>query len=108
MREKKVPERFFKLMARQFAALSDPTRLAVIHTLMKRGEQNVTQLSEQTGRSHQVLSKHLRLLREMGIVSRRKQGMQVFYKIDNLLTEKLCKIVCESLLKELEADKDAC
>ena len=98
----KIPRRFLEMMARRFATLADPTRLEIIHCLMKRGEQNVTQIVEATGHTYPNVSKHLRHLRDAKLVARRKEGLQVFYRLEDPLIEKLCKLVCESLLDEFE------
>ena len=104
MREK-IPRRFLELMAGRFATLADPTRLEIIHCLMKGGEQNVTRIVEVTGQTPQNVSKHLRHLRDAELVARRKEGLQVFYRLDDPLIEKLCKLVCESLLDEFESEE---
>ena len=100
----KIPKRFLEMMAGRFATLADPTRLEVIHCLMRCGEQNVTQIVEATGHNHPNVSKHLRHLRDAELVSRRKEGLQVFYKLNDPLIEKLCKLVCESLLEDFESE----
>ena len=102
----KIPERFLKIMANRFATLADPTRLEIIQCLMTGGEQNVTQIVETTGNSPSNVSKHLRHLRDNGLVARRRQGLQAFYRLDDLLTEKLCKLVCESLLDAFDLDTE--
>lgn len=96
--------RFYEAMAERFGVLADPTRLAVIHCLMKGGEHNVTALVDATGYDHSKVSKHLRVLRDAGLVARRKEGLQVFYTLDDPLVETLCRAVCESLLDQFEAD----
>lgn len=101
----KIPRKFLEIMARRFATLADPTRLEIIHILMKGGEQNVTQIVEATGHTHPNVSKHLRHLRDAELVARRKEGLQVYYKLNDPLIEKLCKLVCESLLDEFEAEE---
>jgi ArsR family transcriptional regulator len=93
------------MMAGRFAVLADPTRLAIIHSLMRGSEQNVTRIVKTTGHTHQNVSKHLRHLRDAGLVARRKEGLQVFYRLDAPLVEKLCQLVCESLLEEFEAEE---
>lgn len=98
----KIPRRFVEMMAARFATLADPARLEIIHCLMKGGEQNVTRIVEATGQPHPNVSKHLRHLRDAEMVARRKEGLQVYYKLDDPLIEKLCKLVCESLLEEFE------
>ena len=100
----KIPTRFLEMMAGRFATLADPTRLEVIHCLMRGGEQNVTQIVEATGHTHPNVSKHLRRLRDAELVVRRKEGLQVFYKFNDPLIEKLCKLVCESLLEDFESE----
>lgn len=96
--------RFYKAMAERFGVLADPTRLAIIHCLMTGGEQNVTAVVEATGYDHSKVSKHLRVLRDAGLVGRRKEGQQVFYTLSDPLVEKLCRAVCESLMAEFEPD----
>ena len=103
MREK-IPRRFLELMAGRFATLADPTRLEIIHCLMG-GEQSVTRIVEATGQTHPNVSKHLRHLRDAELVARRKEGLQVFYRLDDPLIEKLCKLVCVSLLEEFESEE---
>lgn len=97
-------ERFYRLMADRFGVMADPTRLAVIHRLMTGGEQNVGAIVEATGHDHPKVSKHLRVLREAGLVGRRKDGLQVFYRLSDPLVEKLCQMACEALLAEFELD----
>ena len=111
MRKKKpIPEKFLAVMADRFGALADGTRLAILQCLMHDGERNVTHIVAATGRSAANVSKHLRHLRDRGLVARRKDGLQVYYRLDDPVVEKLCHLVCESLLDELgeEFGADPC
>lgn len=56
-----------------FAALSDPTRRAILEKLAK-GEATVTDLSEPFDMSLPAISKHLRILEEAGFLIRQKEG----------------------------------
>lgn len=94
-----IPDEFLDLMAEKFRMLADSTRLAILRTLMQ-GERNVTQVVEETGRNQANVSKHLKLLADAGLVSRRKEGLQVFYKLDDPLVEGLCKLVCATIVQE--------
>jgi DNA-binding transcriptional ArsR family regulator len=94
-----IPDDFLDLMAEKFRMLSDSTRLAILRSLMG-GERNVTQVVEETGRNQANVSKHLKMLAEAGLVARRKEGLQVFYKLDDPLVEKLCKLVCDTIVEE--------
>src|SRR5262249_5889002 len=98
-----TPDEFLDLMAGKFRMLADPTRLAILRTLM-RGERNVTRVVEETGRNQANVSKHLKMLAEAGLVGRRKEGLQVFYTLDDPLVEKLCKLVCETVVQEARKD----
>ncbi|HKI18415.1 MAG TPA: metalloregulator ArsR/SmtB family transcription factor [Isosphaeraceae bacterium] len=98
-----IPDEFLDLMAEKFRMLADSTRLAILRALMG-GERNVTQVVEETGRNQANVSKHLKMLAEAGLVSRRKEGLQVLYKLDDPLVERLCKLVCETIVQEAEED----
>jgi ArsR family transcriptional regulator len=43
-------------------------------------------------------------LLEAGLVSRRKEGLQVFYRIGDPMVEELCSLVCRNILRDLEHD----
>jgi DNA-binding transcriptional ArsR family regulator len=98
-----IPDEFLDLMAEKFRMLSDPTRLAILRSLMA-GERNVTQVVEETGRNQANVSKHLKMLAEVGLVARRKEGLQVFYALDDPLVERLCKLVCETIVAEVQQE----
>ena len=98
-----IPDEFLDMMAEKFRMLADSTRLAILRALMQ-SERNVTQVVEETGRSQANVSKHLKMLAEAGLVSRRKEGLQVFYKLDDPLVERLCKLVCETIVEEARGE----
>ena len=96
-----IPDELLELTARKFQMLGDPTRLAILRVLMG-GERSVGQVVEETGRGHANVSKHLKMLAESGLVRRRKEGLQVFYSVGDPLVENLCKLVCASILRQVE------
>jgi DNA-binding transcriptional ArsR family regulator len=98
-----IPDEFLDLMAEKFRMLADPTRLAILRTLMA-GERNVSQVIVETGRSQANVSKHLKMLAEAGLVGRRKEGLQVFYKLADPLVERLCRLVCETIAEEARGE----
>jgi DNA-binding transcriptional ArsR family regulator len=55
---------------------------------------------EETGRNQANVSKHLKMLSEAGLVARRKEGLQVFYNLDDPLVERLGyrPYSCENML----------
>ncbi|RUL86283.1 ArsR/SmtB family transcription factor [Tautonia sociabilis] len=98
-----IPDEFLDLMAEKFRMLADPTRLAILRALMG-GERNVSRVVEETGRNQANVSKHLKMLADAGLVARRKEGLQVFYRVDDPLVERLCKLVCETIVQEAEQE----
>ena len=98
-----IPDEFLDLMAEKFRMLADPTRLAILRSLMA-GERNVSQVIDETGRNQANVSKHLKMLAEAGLVARRKEGLQVFYKLSDPLIERLCKLVCEAIVEEARGE----
>ena len=69
-------------LASLFEALSDPTRLRIIATLIE-GEMNVGDLVKSIGLSKSAVSHQLRGLRDKRLVRSRKQGRQVFVCLDD-------------------------
>lgn len=64
-----------------FNAIAEPRRREIL-TLLRAGERPVTELSQQLGMSQPGASKHLRVLREVGLVRDRKAGKQRVYGLD--------------------------
>ena len=62
-----------------FKTLSDPTRRAIFERLCREGEKTVTALTAHAGVSQPVVSKHLGLLKQAGLVSDRHEGRQTHY-----------------------------
>jgi DNA-binding transcriptional ArsR family regulator len=62
-----------------FRALSDPTRRAIFEHLCGEGDQTVAALTTRAGVSQPVVSKHLRMLKEAGLVHGRPDGRQTHY-----------------------------
>lgn len=60
-------------LARTFGALADPTRVAIVGRLA-RGDATVKELTEPFDLTQQAVSRHLRVLEEAGLVSRRKEA----------------------------------
>jgi len=96
-----LPDDLLELMAVKFQMLADPTRLAILRALME-GEKSVGQVVTETGRGQANVSKHLKLLADSGLVCRRKEGLQVYYRLDDPLVEQLCTLVCSSIRGEVE------
>src|SRR5688572_18390814 len=64
-----------------YFAIADPTRRALLLRLAREGERNVTELLEPFAISQPAVSKHLRVLREAGLVRARRKGRLSVYEI---------------------------
>jgi len=62
-----------------FKTLADPTRRAIFERLCRKGEQTVVALTMQAGVSQPAVSKHLRVLKQAGLVLDRHEGRQTHY-----------------------------
>ena len=66
--------------AEVFKALGHADRLRIVEELGE-GERCVCELVESVGSSWSTVSRHLSVLRDAGVVSDEKRGLQVFYKL---------------------------
>jgi DNA-binding transcriptional ArsR family regulator len=94
------------LVAMRFKALSEPLRLRILHTL-KAGEHSVTEITEAVGSTQPNISKHLKMLRDAGLLRRRQAGNTVYYSIMDHTIFALCEVVCSSLYERLAAQASA-
>jgi DNA-binding transcriptional ArsR family regulator len=65
-----------------WSAIGDPSRRRVLDLVVRNGEVSASWLAGQVPFSRQAVSKHLVVLEEAGLVSRRKQGREVLYQVD--------------------------
>lgn len=65
-----------------FRSLADPTRRAIFERLCREGEITVGALTAGAGVSQPVVSKHLGILKQAGLVSDRHQGRNTHYSAD--------------------------
>jgi DNA-binding transcriptional ArsR family regulator len=66
-----------------FSALSDATRFSIVEQLMESGELPVGDLIDGKGMSGAAISRHLKVLREAGLVQQRVHGTQRMYSIQS-------------------------
>jgi DNA-binding transcriptional ArsR family regulator len=78
-----------------FRVLGEPTRLRLLLVLAARGEAPVGALVEATGQSYATTSNHLVQLRLTGVVTPRREGKRVYYRISSPLAAALLRQVCE-------------
>lgn len=90
-----IPPRGLELMAARFRALGEASRLKLL-LAVRQGEKNVTELIAATGLNQANVSKHLKILADANILSRRRDGINIYYSVSNqnvyeLLTGSACR-----------------
>jgi DNA-binding transcriptional ArsR family regulator len=63
-----------------FTAIAHPVRRAILDRLTE-GEKPVAQLAGRFGMTRPAISQHLRILREVGVVSEERHGRQHYYRL---------------------------
>jgi DNA-binding transcriptional ArsR family regulator len=104
-----IPMDLAELIAARLRVIGDANRIRILDQL-RDGELSVAQLTERLGTSQQNTSKHLGVLLQAGIVSRRKEGTTAWYAVADPGVYALCEDVCgglQSQLAELSALVDA-
>ena len=92
-------ERVFELAAELFRVMSAPMRLKIISSLCN-GEKNVGQLLEEIDTTQPNMSQHLTTLYQAGVLGRRRDGVQIYYRIVNDRVVTLCRAVCTQIAIE--------
>ncbi len=102
MRE--ASEQLLEKIADRLKAMADPMRLHILHSLQS-GERCVGDILTEVGGSQANVSKHLSVLRRVGLVDCRREGVNVFYRIDDPTVFTICATVCDSLERQVEVEK---
>jgi DNA-binding transcriptional ArsR family regulator len=89
----------FDRAAQYFALLSEPARLRIIQAVCEN-ERSVQDVVALTELPQPNVSRHLSLLYRAGVLSRRREGTFVFYRISDPLLTDLCRSVCVRLAGE--------
>jgi ArsR family transcriptional regulator, arsenate/arsenite/antimonite-responsive transcriptional repressor len=78
--------------ARLFHALSDPTRIRIVE-LLRHGERCVCDLTEATDAAQSRLSFHLKVLKDAGLVSDRREGRWIYYELKREVLDTLKSVL---------------
>lgn len=91
----------FELQAEICKTLANPKRLEIIASL-KEGELSVGELVQRLGISKANVSQHLAVLRQRKVVASRRDGVNIFYRINNPKIVDACALMKAVLLEQLE------
>ena len=97
-------EQLLQRIAERLKAMADPMRLQILHTL-EGGERCVNDILGEVGGSQANVSKHLSVLRRAGLVAGRREGVNVYYRIGDPTVFAICRSVCDSLERQVDAER---
>ena len=91
----------FEIVASYFGLLSEPIRLQIMHATCEE-EKSVSKIVEELGATQSNISRHLTLMCKGGLLTRRKEGKQVYYmSADPQMVENL-REVCIRLATQMD------
>lgn len=98
-----MKKEIYELHADICRILSNSKRLEILNTLRDK-EMSVGELKNLTGLAKANLSQHLAVLRHRKIVTTRREGVSIYYRIANLKVIKACDLMREVLHEQLVDD----
>src|SRR5450755_1785908 len=96
-------DQVFDSVAELFAVLSTPIRLKIISAVCD-GEKNVSQLLAEIDTTQPNMSQHLGTLYRCGVLAKRREGTQMYYRLQSKRVSTLCRAVCAQVAIELDGD----
>ena len=96
-------DRVFESAAELFGLLATPVRLKIISAICQ-GERNVTELLAQIDTTQPNMSQHLATLYRAGVLTRRRMGTQIYYRLHSDRVATLCRAVCTQVAMELDGN----
>lgn len=83
-------------VAEVFKQISDGTRLRIF-LLLCHCEECVSNISASVGMSDPAVSHHLKVLKKAGLITSRREGKEIYYKIADTQQAELLHHVCEEM-----------
>jgi DNA-binding transcriptional ArsR family regulator len=107
MKEDEIKTEVLRMQAELCKSLSDPKRLRIIQEL-REGERTVSEIAEILEVKQSNTSQHLAILRKTGIISPRKVGNTVFYRLISPKIAEACDLVHEVIAEQLSKSQELC
>ena len=97
-----MDKKIFELQANICQTMANPKRLEIISVLCDR-EVSVGEIAEKMDIRTANLSQHLSIMKTKGILTSRRDGVHIYYKIANPKVVKACNLMKEILIEQMEA-----
>ena len=88
-------------VASYFRVLSEPTRIRIMHSICET-EKTVSQIVEEIAATQTNVSRHLAIMHRSGVLARRKEGNQVYYRTADPAMVELCRSVCKRISERMD------
>ena len=85
-------EELYRLQAEFCKGMAHPTRIHLLRSL-KEGERPVNELAKAVGVTQANASQHLAVLRQFGLLSTRREGSTIYYRISDHRIIEACELV---------------
>ncbi|WP_312871613.1 ArsR/SmtB family transcription factor [Amycolatopsis acididurans] len=92
-------QEMYELYARVCKAIAEPMRLSIIEEL-RDGPRTVGEIVEALGTSQPNASQHLRMLRDRGILTARRDGNNVYYALTSQKIVQALDLLCEFMREQ--------
>lgn len=94
----------FEMQAEICKTLTNPKRIEILNVL-RNEERTVTELVNAVGASKANVSQHLAVMRHKGILTTRREGVNIFYRVANPKVIEACSLMKEVLFEQHMARK---
>jgi ArsR family transcriptional regulator len=96
----------FDIQAEFCRAMGNATRLQILHILRER-PMSVSEIMEELGIGQSTVSRHLAVLRSVGVVSSERNGNGMRYQITDENISEVCDLVRKVLVEQTQRQSDA-
>lgn len=99
---KEQMQELFEEVANYFSLLCEPTRLKILYAVCN-GERSVGDIVTEVESTQANVSRQINMLYRAKILARRKEGTQVYYRVDDQKTVEMCRAVCGQIATKIGA-----
>ena len=103
--DERIDPTILELHARVCKTMAHPVRLALLNAL-RSGERGVGDLADAIGAAQPLVSQHLGVLRNQGLLRTRRNGSEVFYSIAYPKMIRACDLLREVLFEHLRSQEE--
>ena len=101
----RIDSAVLELHARVCKTMAHPVRLALLNAL-REGERSVSDLADTIGAAQPLVSQHLAVLRNQGLLHNRRNGSEVYYSIAYPKMIQACDLLREVLFEHLRSQEE--